>query len=243
MIGVGVVAGTRRRSVAASAPFAGIGSLFAGGQKGAYYDFADRTKLAVNDDGSGGSPSVGGAARWAVDQSPNGNHLRNTTGSSVAVASNGIATSGAGLGLYNAPGHGGWPQVDPPFVLVATFEQLAYAGDDRRIVDMSATFLLQGPTDGTVRTHSTASYGVEVNARIGEEVTVEAVFNGSASSIALDGGPPTTFNLPVQAGYQMLLGSDAGGNNAASVRFKRLFIREGVLSATDRAGVIAWARA
>lgn len=243
MICSGVIAGVRRRAPPAPVPFAGVAALFAAGQKGAYYDFTDRSKLAVNGDGTGGSPVIGGAARWAVDQSPNGNHLRNTAGSSVAVFSNGIATSGTGLGLYNAPGHGGWPQIAPPFVLVTTFEQLSYAGVDRRILDMSATFLLQGTSSGRVRTHSTASYGTEMAADMGAEVTVEANFNGSASSIALNGGAPITFDLPLQAAFQLLLGSDSGGNNAVAVRFKRLFIREGVLNAVDRAGIVAWASA
>jgi len=246
MIARGILGASRRRPAGASPSpspspgFGGMAALFSAGQKGAYYDFTNLTKLAVNADGSGGMPIVGATARWSADQSPNGNHLRNTVGT-VDVVEGGIVSSGSNYGLFNMGGFGDWPRIDAPFELIATLEQRSFGGTDRRLIDLGGPALLQGGS-GKIRVFS-SGYGTEVAAAIGTQVTVHLVVSGAGSSIAINGGEPITDNLSVQPCAQIVLGSDQGGNNAVSVRFKRLFVRSGALNQVDRAGVAAWASA
>ncbi|MCW3798616.1 hypothetical protein OMW55_12445 [Sphingomonas sp. BN140010] len=242
MIAQGILGATRRRAAAApAASFGGMPALFSAGQKGAYYDFTNRTKLAVNADGSGGSPGIGATARWAVDQSPNGNHLRNTVGT-VSVVDNGIVTSGSNYGLFNMGGFGDWPRVDPPFELIATLQQEGYGGIDARLLDLGGVSLLQGSRSGKIRAFA-SGYGSEVAPGLAADFTVHLIFNGPASSIAINGAPPSTDNLAAQPCTQVVVGSDVGGNNAVPVRVKRLFIRSGALNQVDRAGVMTWVSA
>jgi len=244
MIARGMFGASRRRGPGGAPPpatFDGMASLFSAGQKGAYYDFTNRTKLAVNADGTGGIPTVGATVRWAVDQSPNGNHLRNTVGT-VAVVENGIVTGGTNYGLFNMSGFGDWPRVDAPFELIATLAQEEYYGVDRRILELGGPCLLQGSSSGKIRAYS-AGYGSEAAVGLAAEFTVHLIFSAAGSSIAINGGGPSSDVLSVQPCTQLALGSDLGGTSAAPVRFKRLFVRAGALNQVDRAGVAAWASA
>ena len=243
MIALGIMGGSRRRaaSTGPGTDFGGLPALFAAGQKGAYYDFTNPLKLAVNADGSGGVPTVGATAKWAADQSPNGNHLRNTVGT-VTVTEQGVVTSGSNYGLFNMRGHGDWPAIETGYEIIATLEQLAFGGTDRRLIDLGGPSLLQGSASGRIRAYS-SGYGGEVAPELATEFTVHLLFDANGSSIAINGGAPRTDNLSFRPCAQFVLGSDLGGTNAAAIRFKRLFVRAGRLNPSDRAGVAAWTSA
>lgn len=220
--------------------------LFAASEPGAWYDFTDKSKLAVNADGTGGAPANGGTAKWAVDGSPNGNHLRNTV-TSVAVSATGITTSGTGYGLFNMTGFGNWPSVAVPFEVIVTLEQVAYAAADARIIQFSdvgaSPSLLQGVSSGAVRAYD-SSYGTEVNPGIGAEFTLHLVYNGASSSIALNGGAASSYALGnTSSAVDLVLGSDGGASTGASIRFKRLLVIGRTLTAAERTAAISWAGA
>lgn len=63
----------------AAAPAFSPTDLFSGAKRGAWYDISDLTTLAVNSDGTGGQPAVGGSVGYVADKSGNGNHLRQAT--------------------------------------------------------------------------------------------------------------------------------------------------------------------
>ena len=235
------MAGNRRRLGVGGGGFTTVAALFASGEKGAFYDFTDKGKLAVNADGSGGSPANGGTARWAVDQSPNANHLRNTV-ASVAVGATWITTSGSNYGLFNMSGFGNWPSLPQPFEIVVALEQIAYAGDNARIIgDQDTSWsLLQGSSSGDARFLG-INYGLQKSLGIGAEVTLDILTNGATSAIGLNGAAMTAETGSGSAGLNALcLGSSAGGNAAAPIRFKRLLVIGRALTTAERAGVLAW---
>lgn len=231
--------GRRRGSTAAA--FGGMASLFSAQQKGAYFDFTNFSTLAVNADGSGGSPVGGGTARWCKDLSPNANHLRNTV-STVSVAANGISTSGTNYGLFNMPGFGNWPTIPEPLTIIACLEILSFHATDERLIGSNGSGqILQGTSAGKVRLFS--NYSPEVQIGLNQEATLVGVWNGSSSSVAVGSGMPQTWASANGAMDALCLGSGTGPGPCASVRFKRLFVRQGVLSALEREGVLTWAAA
>ena len=227
-----------------SGPFA-MASLFAAGEKGAYYDFTDGAKLAVNGDGTGGSPVVGAACKWAIDLSPNNNHLRNTV-SSVTRRANGIETSGTGYGLYNLPSLGhSWTNLPEPFEVLCCLEQKGYAGVDRRILAPDANgqwYLLQGAASGEVRFYS-SGYGDTMTAGVGTEFTVDGSFSTTGRQQSLNGAAMGGSAGGASSLNGIALGSTDAGNSPAPIRFKRLLILGRTLTSTERAGAYAWATA
>lgn len=226
--------------------FAGMASLFAAAEKGAYYDFTDATKLAVNGDGTGGSPSSGGTVKWAVDQSPNLNHLRNNqTAGLPTYSATGVTTSGTNYGLFNMSGFGNWPSISQPFEIIACMSQIAYAGADQRIIAFGASsWFLQGASSGAVRFFD-GGYGSSFTPGLNTEFTIDGYFNGASTLDGINGGAmaagATGAGQPATA---LVLGSTtAGGASGAQIRFKRLVIVGRALTPTERAGVYAWASA
>ena len=226
----------------ATGPFV-MSSLFASGEKGGYYDFTDGAKLAVNGDGTGGTPSVGSACKWAIDLSPNNNHLRNTV-SSVTRRTNGIETSGTGYGLYNLPSLGhSWANLPEPYEIICCLEQISYAGADRRILagDANGTwYLLQGAATGEVRFYA-GGYGNAMAAGLGTEFTVDGTFAGTGRQQSLNGGALSTSGVGNTSISGIALGSTDAGNSPAPIRFKRMLIIGRVLTSVERAGAYAWA--
>jgi hypothetical protein len=227
----------------ATGPFtnAQVAAMFGGGIKGAAYDFADGSRLSVNADGGGGTPALGEACRWAADLSPNANHLRNTV-STVTRRANGIETSGTSYGLFNLPGAGDWPVIPQPVTIVVRLEQLAFAGNNARLIwsNQSVAGLLQGPSSGGVQFYAGA-YGASVNPGLVTESTIEGVLNGSLGSTALNGAQPLSNDAGNSGIDGLVLGSDAGGANATRMRFRKLVVIGRLLNANERAGVLAWA--
>jgi hypothetical protein len=243
---IGVIAGNRRRGAGGGgAPFT-IAGLFAGGEKGAYYDFGDATKLAVNGDGSGGPPSSGGTVKWAVDLSPNGNHLRSNQSANLATwSAGGITTSGTGYGLFNFAGFGDWANIPQPFEIVCSVEQLTYAGVDRRILSAGPNvpwWLLQGAASGAVRFYDSV-YGTAATAGLGSLCTVDGLASGGGSLIGINGGAMSASAGAGQPLNGLVLGSDANGENPTRCRFRRLLVVGRALTAAERAGAVAWASA
>ncbi|URD62217.1 hypothetical protein M8312_06860 [Sphingomonas sp. KRR8] len=221
--------------------FGGVATLFSARQKGGYYDFTDLSTLAANSDGSGSAVAIGGDARWCRDLSPNGNHLRNII-SSVVVQPHGVATSGTNYGLFNMPGFGNWPMIAEPITMVACFEILSFGATDDRLIGSSGSGqILQGTRAGSIRLFS--NYSPEVVPGLNREVVVTGVWNGPKSSIALNRDTPITWTSSGGAMNALCIGSATGPGPCAAVRFKRLFVREGLLSTTDRDGVLSWAGA
>jgi len=238
-----LIATARRRGNGGSTPavFGGMAALFSAGQKGAYYDFTNLAMLAVNADGSGGAPSVGGSARWAQDLGPNTNHLRNTV-SSVGVRSDGIATSGSNYGLFNMRGFGDWPVIAEPLTMVACLEILSFGSTDDRIVGSNGSGqILQGLNSGAIRLFS--NYSPEVQPGLRRRFVISATWDGPRSSIAIDGDAPMQWASAGGAMDALCLGSGTGPGPCAEVHFKRLFVREGLLTALNRKGVESWAAA
>ena len=234
-----MIAGNRRRG--GSAPFT-IAGLFAAGEKGAYYDFTDAATLAVNADGSGGAPAIGGACRWAADLSPNANHLRNTVTSATRRAA-GIETDGAGYGLFNMPAYGGWPSIPEPFEIICVASQLAYAGTDRTIfTNNSATLALrQSAASGNVRFYD-SGYGPDFSAPINSEFSIALALWPSGRSQSVNGGAAVALPSGGQPLDGLVLGSGSGGGaSGVQARFKRLVVVGRALTSAERAGAVAWA--
>ncbi len=220
-----------------------MASLFAGGEKGAYYDFADSTKLAVNADGTGGVPALDAATRWAVDSSPNANHLRTNQGSNLPVRrANGLETSGAGYGLFNTTGFGDWPNIPEPYTVLCTLEQIAFAGSDSRIWAPSAAngSYLQGPTSGETRFYS-GDYGPTLATAIGTEFTIELLSASSGRFQRLNNGDAVNVGVTSSSLDSFFLGASSGGSTPTRVRFKRMLVLGRALTSGERAGVVAWA--
>ncbi len=219
-------------------------SLFTGGIKGAYYNFSDGASLAVNADGSGGTPAIGAACRSVLDKSGNGNRLRNTV-SSVTRRTSGIETSGTNYGLFNFAGFGDWPTIPQPFEIIACIDQLAFNGTDSRILSAGTNtpwFLLQGSSSGKVRFYDSI-YGPEVNPGLNSEAVIDGYCFGAETIVALNGGTPIAGNGNGQPLNGMFLGSDPGGNAPAQIRFKHLLAIGRALTAAERASVLLWMQA
>ena len=227
------------------APFT-IAGLFAAGEKGAFYDFTDAARLAVNGDGSGGPPAVGGAVKWAADQSPNANHLRTNQSANLPTwSAAGLTTSGAGFGLFNMAGFGDWANIPQPFEIVLCIEQIAYAGSDSRILSAGPSvpwWLLQGPASGNVRFYD-GSYGAAINPGIGSQCTIDGLADGGNGLVGINGGAMVASPGVGQPLNGLVLGCDAGGGSPTRIRFKRLVVVGRALSAAERAGAVAWASA
>lgn len=218
-------------------------TLFGAGEKGGYYNFTDGNSLAVNADGTGGVPAVGGACRSALDLSPNGNRLRNTV-SSVTRRVNGIETAGAYYGLFNFAGYGDWPSISQPFEVVACIEQLAFAGTDARILASGVNvpwYLLQGSASGKVRFFDSV-YGTEVDPGLATEFVIDGLY-GAEVKVALDGGAMIASTGNGQPLSGLFLGSDSAGNSSTRIRFKHLLAIGRALTTTERAGVVQWMQA
>lgn len=240
MIAASAISAARRRTGVVPA-FGGMASLFAAQQKGAYFDFTDVTNLAVNPDGTGGAPVVGGTARWCRDLGPNANHLRNTV-SSVSVRNNGVVTSGSNYGLFNMPGFGNWSPIFEPLTMVACLELLSFASTDDRIIGSNGSGqILQGTSAGAVRLFS--NYSPEVQPGLAREFLITGIWNGARSSLALNADPAIAWSSANGGMDALCLGSGTGPGPCAAVRFKRLFVREGLLSSSDLRGVLSWAAA
>lgn len=219
-------------------------SLFGAGERGAYYNFTDGTTLAVNADGTGGTPAIGAACSSALDLSPNGHRLRNTVGS-VTRRANGIETSGTSYGLFNMTGYGDWPNIPMPFEIVACVEQLAFSGADARLLSAygNGVYYLQGTTSGRVRPFA-AVYGTEVNPGLSTEFVLDTYFDGGASTLSLDGAPMLA--SPMNSGQALdglVLGSHSSGTAATQGRFKHLLVIGRALTTAERAGVLKWMQA
>lgn len=217
-------------------------TLFVGGIKGGYYDFTDGASMAVNADGTGGVPAVGAACRSVLDKSGNANRLRNTVGT-VTRRATGIETSGASYGLFNMGGFGDWPGFDQPFEIVTCLEQLAYAGNDGRIIASDGAALLQGAASGEIRQFAGGN-GATVGLGLNAEKVIDAFYHGTSSGIAIDGGAMVPG--PATGGAQMtalVLGSTTGGGNPTQIRVKHLLVIARALSANERAGVVQWMQA
>ena len=221
--------------------FGGMEALFSARQKGAFFDFADLSLLGVNADGTGGPPSPGGSARWARDLSPNANHLRNTV-SSVIARSDGVVTSGTDYGLFNMQGYGNWPVIAEPLSMIVCLEILSFGAVDDRIIGSNGTGqILQGRSPGSVRLFS--NYSPEVQPGLRRTFVISALWDGPRSLVAIDGEEPVRWASAGGAMDALCLGSGTGPGPCAEVRFKRLFVREGLLSPADRAGVMEWVAA
>lgn len=236
MRGLRLGLGLSRRAAGGAAAF-NPASLFTS-EAGAYYDFTDGTKLAVNSDGTGGSPAVNGACRWAVDQSPNLNHLRNTV-SSATRRSNGIETDGAGYGLFNMAGFGNWPSIAQPFEIFACMELLAAETTDDRIIGSGVALVLAGTASGKVRAFA-GSYGTEFTPGLTTEFTIDLLYNGASSLAGINTDSPSASANPGAGALSALcLGSTDGGALPTQVRFKRLLVISRALTAGERTSVYA----
>lgn len=232
-----------RSPVISGGSFAGMASLFAAAEKGGYYDFTDGTKLAVNADGSGGSPAVGSLVRWAVDQSPNGNHLRNTTGTVPTRRANGVETTGTGYGLFNMAGFGGWPANAPPYEVVVCLEQKTFTATGNIIVGLGGAGLVEGTSSGKVRFQSSTDYSAEYSPGLLTEYTVDGAFSGGTSQFSFNNGAFATIPVATATNDSLTLGSGTGGGANTAVRVKRLVVINRLLTTAERAGAYAWATA
>ena len=236
-----------RSPVVSGGSFAGMASLFAAAEKGAYYDFTDGTKLAVNSDGTGGPPSIGSACKWAVDLSPNLNHLRTnqTTGLPLRRV-NGLETSGTNYGLFNTSGFGNWPNIVEPFEIICTLEQIAYAGTDKIMLAFDGSLspgLVQGASSGQVRFYS-GGYAPDMAMPLATEATVEYFSSSTVREQRLNNGSPVTAGTGASSITSVYLGTGSGGGTSGTqTRFKRMLIIGRVLTSVERAGAYAWASA
>jgi hypothetical protein len=231
----------RSAAIVPSGPFT-MASLFVAAEKGAYYDFTDGTKLAVNADGSGGSPSVGSMVRWAVDQSPNGNHLRNTTGTVPTRRANGVETTGTGYGLFNMAGFGNWPAFSQPAEMIVCLEQKTFTATDNYIVSCGTCRFVEGTSSGKVR-FLDGNYSAEFTPGLNAEYMAHAVFNGAQSQFGFNGGALTSTATLNGGLSEMTIGSGTGGGGVTAVRVKRLLVINRLLTMAERAGAYAWATA
>lgn len=225
------------KSAAAAAPFAGIASLFAAGEAGGYWDFTDLASLRIARDGTGAPPAVGDPVGWAADKSGNGNHLStNADNSRFTAVADGAVSDGVNDTLYRMLS----PSIGPPFEVVICFEQLAYAGADKRILAayIGSWWLLQGPASGDVRFFD-GIYGPTLNAGLARETVVDGYFNGGYGSVAINGGAMQSAPGTGQSLDAILLGTDASGQHPTSIRFKQLLIIGRALTASERAAVVA----
>lgn len=219
-------------------------TLFGAGEKGGYYNFTDGASLAVNADGTGGVPAIGGACRSALDLSPNANRLRNTV-SAVTRRANGIETAGANYGLFNFAGFGDWPSIPQPFEVVACIEQIAFAATDRRVLAAGPNtpwYLLQGTASGKVRFFDSV-YGTELNPGLGIEFVIDGYFYGANTTIAINGGAMIASTGNGQPLDGIFLGSDSGGNAPTQIRVKHLLAIGRALTPAERSGVVQWMQA
>ncbi len=208
-------------------------TLFGGGRLGAYYDFTDPATLAVNADGTGGTPAIGAACRSVLDLSGNGNRLRNTI-SSVTRRAEGVETSGTNYGLFNMGGFGDFPDIAQPFEVIFCLEQIAYAAPDAKL----GAGLLQGAASGEVR-FFTGGYSTAFSPGLGAEFIIDGYFDASLSTVALNGAAmvasPTSGGGAMQ---DLAIGSGTGSEGATQLRAKYLLIIKDGLTSGQRAGVI-----
>lgn len=227
------------------AAFAGMASLFAAAEKGGYWDFVDGTKLAINADGTGGTPAVGSAVKWAVDQSPNANHLRNTTASTVMRRANGVETDGTGYGLFNFSGFGNWPTVVNPFEVVACLEQKTFTATGNNIINMGGGLLglVEGTSSGKVRFRSNPDYSPEYTPGLLTEYTLDCYLSAAQSEFSFNNSAFVTNSMATNSISELTIGSAANGTINSAVRIKRLLVVGRKLTTAERAGVYAWASA
>lgn len=219
-------------------------TLFGAGEKGGYYNFTDSASLAVNADGTGGVPAIGGECRSALDLGPNGNRLRNTV-NMVTRRANGIETPGANYGLFNFAGFGDWPSIPQPFEVVACIEQLAFGGTDRRILASGNSvpwYLLQGSASGKLRFFDSV-YGTELDPGLGTEFVIDGYCFGAETTVAINGGAMIASTGSGQPLSGIFLGSDPGGNVSTQIRFKHLLAIGRALTPAERSGVVQWMQA
>lgn len=221
-------------------------ALFAGGIKGAVYDFTDGATLAVSADGSGGVPAIGSTLKWAIDLGPNGNHLRNTLPDGLPVRrATGVETSGTNYGLFNTATLGDWPAIPEPFEFVGCMEQLTYAFNGRVIglsPDADGAILLQSGATGAIR-FANGSLGPELAPGLTTEFTLAANFSSGARTQSLNGGAPQDLGFGAASANALWIGASAPGGPYAKVRFKRLLVIGRALTAGERIGVTGWASA
>ena len=220
-------------------------ALFTTNILGAAYDFTDGTKLAINADGTGGSPAMDGVVRWAVDQSPNGNHLRNTLPSGLPVRrANGVETSGTAYGLFNQAGNGTWANIAEPYEIVGRFAQITHSANGRilGLANNASTAFLQGATSGNVEFFS-GNAGPALAPGLNTEFTIDGLFTAAARTQSLNGGASQDLGLAAASVGALTLGSTDGGASFAAIRFKRLLIIGRALTGAERAGVTAWVAA
>lgn len=219
-------------------------TLFGGAVKGAYYNFTDAASMAINADGTGGAPAIGGVLRSVLDKSPNGNRLRNTVNTATRRV-NGIETAGVNYGLFNFTGYGDWPSIPQPFEVVVCFEQLAFVGTDARILAAGVNtpwYLLQGTASGKVRFFDSI-YGLEVNPGLNAEVILDSYNDMGNSLLAVNGGAPASSPGNGQPLTGLFLASNSGGGDSTRIRFKHLLAIGRALTTAERAGVVAWMQA
>lgn len=210
-------------------------------QAGGYFDFVDGAMLAVNGDGTGGTPAIDGTCKWAVDQGPNLIHLRTNQTTNLPIRkATGLQTSGAGYGLFNMAGFGDMASLGTQWDLIVCFEQIDHTTDDRIVAMASAgasPSLLQGTASGKARSFD-GTYGTEVTPGAGEHTIHVRTTSAGAYEIGVDGAARSSYSGSGNSFANILLGSDGGGAAAASIRFKRMFARAGNLSASEITQVI-----
>ena len=218
-------------------------TLFGASEKGTYYNFTNGASLAVNADGTGGTPAVGAACSSVLDLSPNGNRLRNTVGS-VTRRANGVETSGAGYGLFNMAGFGDWPAFGAPYEIMICFEQMAYGSTYARIIGSGGGpwGLLQSTASGQIAWFD-STLEADVAMPIGQESVFHVATISGGCFYALDGGTPVTFGGAGTGLDGIVLGSGSGGGNNVQMRVKHLLVIGRALTAGERSGVVQWMQA
>lgn len=216
-----------------------IDDLFALGEDGGYWDFTDGATLAVNADGTGGTPALNASCKWASDLSPNANHLRNTV-STVTRRTGGIETDGAGYGLFNMAGFGNWPSIAQPFEVFIAMQLLAAETTDDRIIGSGGANLLAGTASGKVRGFA-GSYGTEFTPGLTTDFTLDLLFHGASSLAGMNTDSPSASADPGGGSLDALaVGSGTGGTVATALLVKRLVVLSRALTAGERTGVYAW---
>jgi hypothetical protein len=219
----------RSAAIVPSGPFT-MASLFVAAEKGAYYDFTDGTKLAVNADGSGGSPSVGSMVRpYPVPVVP-------------TRRANGVETTGTGYGLFNMAGFGNWPAFSQPAEMIVCLEQKTFTATDNYIVSCGTCRFVEGTSSGKVR-FLDGNYSAEFTPGLNAEYMAHAVFNGAQSQFGFNGGALTSTATLNGGLSEMTIGSGTGGGGVTAVRVKRLLVINRLLTMAERAGAYAWATA
>lgn len=219
-------------------------TLFGGGMKGGYYNFTDAATLAVNADGTGGVPTVGGACRSVLDLGPNGNRLRNTVTSATRRA-NGVETSGTNYGLFNFATVGDWPSIPQPFEIIACVEQIAFAATDAALLTSGPSVpfgLHQATSSGKVRFYD-GTAGLELNPGVAAEFVIDGYFFGADGLVGLNGAAMVSSPGGGQPLSGLILGSNSGGNQRTQTRFKHLLAIGRALTPAERTGVTLWMQA